>query len=409
MNINYKKVGLISLFFLVTVFAAYLLYTFFFKTPTPQTPGAQTETPSITGNGLPQSNIGNNSTEIPTGGQLPGQDSENPSNPTSPSNSTGTPNSLDNIIADQANFSSINQNGQIQFYNQVDNRFYTVDNQGKLVTLSNKQFFGVKQVTWSPNASRAILEYPDGNKIRYDFQTQSQVTLPKHWEDFAFSPAGEQIVAKSIGLDPDNRWLVVANDDGSKAKNIEPLGENADKVISSWSPNNQSIAFFIDGVDFNRKEVFFIGQNGENFKSTITEGRGFKPLWSPKGDELLYSVYSADNDYKPSLWVVGAQGDSIGANRRPLSLDTWADKCSFSQSSLYCAVPVSLERGAGMFPKSAQSTQDLLYRINTLTGQKEIIPVSTSATINNLSFSPDGNYLYYIEGGTNRLRKVKIK
>jgi hypothetical protein len=188
MNINYKKVGLISLFFLVAVFAAYLLYTFFFKTPTPQTPGAQTETPSITGNGLPQSNIGNNSTEIPTGGQLPGQDSENPSNPTSPSNSTGTPNSLDNIIADQANFSSINQNGQIQFYNQVDNRFYTVDNQGKLVTLSNKQFFGVKQVTWSPNASRAILEYPDGNKIRYDFQTQSQVTLPKHWEDFAFAP-----------------------------------------------------------------------------------------------------------------------------------------------------------------------------------------------------------------------------
>ncbi len=405
MAINYKKVSLVIIFLVVSLLIGYLLYITFFKKSTP--PHTSPETPTgQTGNGLPQANTGQGGTIIPDGGQLPNQPSGDTGNPTEINN--GDANILPSL-ADNALFSSLNQSGRPQFYNESDNRFYSIDNDGKLVTLSNQQFFNVKNVTWSPNGTKAILEYPDGNNIRYDFSRENQVTLPAHWEGFAFSPEGDKIVAKSMGLDPDNRWLVVANDDGSKARTIEPLGENGDKVIASWSPNNQSIAFFVDGVDFNRKEVFFIGQNGENFKSTITEGRGFQPLWAPHGDELVYSVYSADNDYKPNLWIVGAQGDSIGANRRPLNLNTWANKCSFSNSDLYCAVPTSLERGAGMFPSMAQNTQDFLYRINTSTGQRELIPTNTNSSINHPFLSADGTYLYYTEGVTNRLKKIKVR
>jgi sugar lactone lactonase YvrE len=408
MTIQYKKVALISIFCVVVVVVGYLLYIVFFREAVPTPQGQTPTTNDQSGNGLPQSNTGTSGGIIPSGdGQLPNQggttDNPNSQTPTQGGAIVG------DTIAEQAAFSDISQSGKVQFYNQSDNRFYTLDSQGKLVTMSDKQFFGVNAVTWSDTGDKAILEYPDGNKIRYDFSTKNQVTLPKHWEDFDFSPAGDKIVAKSIGLDPNNRWLVVANDDGSKAKNIEPLGENGDKVISSWSPNNQSVAFFVDGVDFNRKEVFFIGQNGENFKSTITEGRGFQPLWSPKGDELLYSVYSEDNDFKPSLWLVGGQGETIGANRRPLNLNTWANKCSYTQGDLYCAVPISLERGAGMFPATASTTQDVLYKINPSTGQKDLIPLTTSSSINNISFSPDGMYLYYTEGGTNKLRKVRVR
>lgn len=407
MTIQLKKISLIAIFCVVVVVIGYLLYTVFFREPAP---ASVTETPinTQTGDGLPQANTGTPGGVIPSGnGQLPNQGGSG-SIPV-PEGNEGSTAIIGDIIAEQAAFPDISQNGGVQFYNKTDNRFYTVDSQGDMVVLSDKQFFGVNNVIWSPTGDKAILEYPDGNKIRYNFNTKNQVTLPKHWEDFDFSPAGDKIVAKSIGLDPNNRWLVVANDDSSKALNIEPLGENGDKVISSWSPNNQSIAFFVDGVDFNRKEVFFIGQNGENFKSAITEGRGFQPLWSPKGDELLYSVYSADNDFKPSLWLVGAQGETIGANRRPLNLNTWANKCSYTQNELYCAVPLTLERGAGMFPATAANTQDLLYKINPTTGQKDLIPLSTSSSISNISFSPDGNYLYYLEGGTNKLRKVKIR
>ncbi|QQS60599.1 PD40 domain-containing protein [Candidatus Falkowbacteria bacterium] len=408
MTIQYKKISLIAIFCIVVVVVGYLLYVVFFRETIP-TPPSETPINNQTGNGLPLANTGTPGTVTPSGnGQLPGQGGTGVI-PNEIGGNEVVPATSGDTIADQASFPDISENGRVQFYNQTDNRFYTLDSQGKLVTLSDKQFFGVNNVTWSSSGNKAILEYPDGNKIRYDFATKNQITLPKHWEDFDFSPTDDKIVAKSIGLDPDNRWLVVANDDGSKAKNIESLGENGDKVISSWSPNNQSIAFFVDGIDFNRKEVFFIGQNGENFKSAVTEGRGFQPLWSPKGDELLYSVYSEDNDFKPSLWLVGAQGETIGSNRRPLNLNTWANKCSYTGNELYCAVPISLERGAGMFPIAAANTQDLLYRINPSTGQKDLIPLSNSSSINNISFSPDGTYLYYIEGGTNKLRRVKVR
>lgn len=402
MIITYKKAGLILLFLAITGFVAFLLFTLFFKSQSLPTPIPQQNV--NTGNGLPQSNPG---TFIPTDlteGQLPnggtGSDTGSGSDIASPKTDT---------ISEQASFATINASGLPQFYNTSDNRFYTVNPAGELITLSNQQFFGVDNVTWSPNGQRAIIEYPDGNNIRYDFSTESQVTLPQHWKNFSFSPSGTEVAAKSIGLDPGNRWLVVSNDDGSKARTIEPLGENGDKVISSWSPNNQSIAFYVDGIDFNRKEVYLIGQNGENFKSLTTEGRGFQPLWAPNGNELVYSVYSADNDFKPSLWVVEAQGDAIGSNRRPLNLNTWAEKCSFNNNDLYCAVPLALERGAGMFPAAAQNTQDLLYKINLSTGQRERINISTTSSISNISLSADGTYLYYIEGDTNRLKKVKIK
>ncbi len=167
---------------------------------------------------------------------------------------------------------------------------------------------------------------------------------------------------------------------------------------------------YVKGSDFNSKEVYFIGQNGENFKSITTEGRGFEPKWSPSGSELLYSVYSSDNDYKPTLWLTSAQGDTIGANRRLVGLNTWAEKCTYAGSTVFCAVPQSLERGAGLFPELSDNTPDLLYRIDPQTGIKSPISLGGgSYSMKNLNVSPDGSYLYFTDTSTNRLRRVRLK
>lgn len=403
-SINYKKLIVIIIFALIVAVAGYFIFTIFFKATVPPLPG--TETPTGTGNGFPQAGNGSLTPSGNTEGELPTPGTVTPGSETPGSSGSNTGAATE--ISDQTAYATLNSSGQLQFFNSADSRFYTVDSQGKLIALSDQRFPGVSNVIWSPTQSKAILEYPDGSNIRYDFNTKDQVTLPKHWEGFDFSPDGGKIVAKSIGLDPNNRWLVVSNDDGSQARTLEPLGENADSVIASWSPNNQTVAMYTEGVDFNRKEIFFVGQNGENFKSTITEGRGFDPLWAPKGDQLLYSVYSAENDYKPTLWLVGAQGNSIGDNRRPLNLNTWADKCSFTSSALYCAVPTTLDRGAGMISSSAVTSTDLLYRINPATGTKELVSTGESYSMRNLSVSPDGNYIYFTDAN-NTLRKVKIR
>ncbi|NTU99327.1 hypothetical protein HGA64_04995, partial [Candidatus Falkowbacteria bacterium] len=265
--------------------------------------------------------------------------------------------------------------------------------------------------TWSPNKNKAVLEYPDGANIIYDFDKQKQITLPSHWKDFSFSPSGDQIVFKSMGQDVDNRWLATVNEDGSQIKGVESLGNKDATVYSEWSPNNQIVAMFTEGKDFNRQEVYFVGLNGENFKSTVVEGRGFEPKWSPQGSQLMYSVYSADTDMKPNLWVVDAQGDSIGNNRRNLNVNTWADKCNFSNgNTAYCAVPRSLDEGAGLFPELKDNTVDDLYQIDVTTGNKKRVAVPQGDyTINNIMISQDQKYLYFTDKGTNQIHKINLK
>lgn len=404
-NINYKKIGLIFVFLIVSGAIGYFIFALFFQQKDVIQTGQEVDSTEI-GTGLPEAGTGTQTPIDNTTGQLP--NTQTPNRPSStPDEEIIEDNTTDLEVS--ATSPKISSSGQLQYYNESDGKFYQLSANGEAIALSDKQFFNVEKVVWAPTGSKAILEFPDGSKIRYNFNTKEQVTLPKHWQDFDFSPTGDKIVAKSMGIDASNRWLITANDDGSKARRVEELGDNGDKVISSWSPNNQSVALFVDGVDFNNKEVYFVGQNKENFKSMIVAGRGFEPQWSPKGDELLYSVYSSDNDYKPMLWLAGAQGDTIGANRRPIGLNTWASKCSFASSMIYCAVPTSLERGAGLFPQTADSTPDNLFRINPKTGIKEQINLGSNAyTMKNLSVSPDGQYLYFTDASTGTLRKIKL-
>ena len=269
----------------------------------------------------------------------------------------------------------------------------------------------MEKIVWSPNKDKAILEYPDGANIVYNFTANKQITLPTHWKDFKFSANGQQIVMKSMGLDPDNRWLAIANSDGSKARRIEALGEKDATVYPSWSPNNQTIAMYTEGIDFNRQEVFFVGLNKENFKSLVIEGRGFQPKWSPKGDRLLYSVYSSDNNMKPKLWISNAQGENIGAGRKSLSVETWANKCVFADdANVYCAVPKKLEEGSGLFPEMALNTSDNLYKINTKTGLKKLVAIPNGDyNISNPIISDNGQYLYFTDEATGRLNKIQLK
>ena len=167
---------------------------------------------------------------------------------------------------------------------------------------------------------------------------------------------------------------------------------------------------YTKGLSFDRQEVFFVGLNKENFKSTIVEGRGFEPKWAPEGDRLLYSVYSSANDLKPTLWIVNAQGENIGTGRKSLGLDTWADKCTFSgEQDLYCAVPQNLEAGAGLFPELAAGSVDRLYKIDTVTGLKSLIAIPEgSHNISNLIISENEDSLFFTDKNTGAIYKINL-
>jgi WD40 repeat protein len=409
---KYKKIIFLLAFAIIVLILGYSLYALFFKSPAEIINNNQEISTTTKTGGLPIAETGAPEKYKPQSqnGLIPDSTTNNRQEEGPGDVARGGKTQTSELTADAV--AGITSSGfSAQYYNKTDEKFYKLDDDGKITALSDKVFHSVEKITWSPDKNKAILEYPDGANIIYDFSTNKQITLPAHWKDFSFSPDGKNIVLKSMGTDPDNRWLAIINEDGTKAKKIESLGEKDSTIYPSWSPNNQTVAMYTEGIDFDRQEVFFIGLNGENFKSMVVEGRNLKHKWSPGGDKLLYSVYSAKNDMKPMLWLDNAKGDYIGSGRKNLNIETWADKCVFADNiNIYCAVPNNLEEGAGLFPELAENTSDKLYLINSQTGLKKLIAVpDENHNIANPNISKDGRYLYFTDKNTEKLYKINLK
>lgn len=418
MNIfsRYKKFFLVLSFLAFVVLIGYLLWRLFFQpAPVPSPAG-----PAITGTtgGLPDVGLGSGNFQdgsgpsvLPGGTVTPGQGAPGAKQNQPDEKAIGGLTKTVALTENSVIKPTLSADGRVQYYDERDGRFYRVDSEGKITPLSDKIFHQVTDVTWAPSKDKAIIEYPDGGKIMYDFTNKKQYTLPSYWQDFSFSPSSEQIIAKSLALDPENRWLVVSGADGTNAKNLEPIGTQDKTVYPAWSPNGQIVAMYTQGVDFDRQEAFFVGLNRENFKSTIVEGRGLESKWSSSGDRLLYSVYNSSDNFNPRLWIVDATADSIGQHRRSLDISTWANKCTFaSNSEVYCAVPESLQRGAGLFPELADRTKDDLYKIDLTTGAKQLIAVPDNTyNISQIIVPKNQDFLYFTDKTSGQLYKVNLK
>lgn len=405
-----KKILIFIGLILVTVGIGYAMYSLFFKGPEVVVELPPTDEEVLPpGVGLPSADIGVPTTIVTPIGELP--EIELP--PGVSAVADGGVTLVTPVVPVRTVGASVSSGGNLNFYNSTDQRFYRLGDDGTMNLLSSKEFFNVDEATFDPAGEKAVVEYPDGSNILYDFTSDTQVTLPRHWEDFGFNPTGDELLSKSIGLDPSNRFLVISNPDGSSAVPVQELGENADKVEASWSPNNQIVGIAATGNDVggDGTEIFFVGKNQENFKSLKVQGLGFESQWTPKGDRLLYSTTSALNDYKPSIWLVDAQGANIGRNRKPLNINTWVDKCTFSDdNTVYCAVPTELPRGAGLQPRIADTIDDELWRIDLSTGLRTKIAIPEgSHTIDTLMITPDEDKLFFVDKGTGIINQIELK
>lgn len=401
-----KKAALAIIMLLVVIAVGVALYFLFFREVVgpagPSGGGPSVEVPG--GGGLEPSGPGVVEPTVPSGGGPEVQAPQEVANggvtivrPVSPAPTTGA---------------TVGRGGQVSYYDRNDGRFYRMTSDGTVKKLSDKQFFNVSNAEFSDSGNVALVEYPDGSNITYNFVTDQQTTLPSHWEDFAFTSGSETLVAKSISLNEASNYLVMANADGSGARPVRELGAGAAATIVDPSPSSQVIALYPTnkGQGLGSQEVYFLGQHGENFKSMIVEGLDFRPKWTPDGERLLYSVAGQTSDYEPLLWIVDAAGDDIGRNRRILNVNTWADKCTFADNStVYCAVPNSLPRGAGLQPNIADTTPDNIMKIDVDTGLQTLVAVPEGTyTVDRLMISPDGRNLYFTDRNTGILSNVKL-
>ena len=401
---KYKTIFAAIGFILIVFILGYLLYALFFK-PSSAPVIIEQPTATSTQGGLPVAQPGTGQTTS-SGQPIDGlpEGTKEPSGQSSAVALGGLTQTAE-LNQSPSLAATLSTNGDdLQYYNKQDGKFYRLTKDGQASLLSDTAFHEVQKITWSPDKNKAILEYPDQAKIIYDFKNKQQISLPGHWKDFNFSPDGSKIVLKSMATSEDNRWLAIINNDGTSAQRVAALGDKDATVYPSWSPNNQTVAMYTEGVNYDQQKVYFVGLNQENFKALTIEGRGFEPKWSPKGDNLLYSVYSSTSDLKPELWIASAQGENIGVGRDKLDIQTWANKCVFSSATeIYCAVPESLEEGAGLFSDLAKNTKDNLYKIDTKTGLKKLIAIPDGDfTMSDLIVSDNGYYLYFIDTKTEK-------
>lgn len=410
---NTKKILIVVAFTLVVLGLGFALYWVFFRSASITPPGG---TNSIPGNlpniatGTPQvTNTNTNTT--PT---LPWQKFD----ATKVSKVANGGLTEVTKVTDAPVVGLSKSNSGINFYDQAKQQFFKINANGQLELLSDKLFFGVSGVTWANSGEKAILEYPDGVNVLYNFKEKKQVTLPQEMSEFSFSKQGDAISAKWFSdasqNDPENNWIISAKDDGSGLALVEKLGDKSYSTQIGFSPDNQIAALHSKSIDNFRQMVYPIGLNGENIQAFEVAGSGFVSKWSPSGNSLVYSVYNGQTEYMPNLWVTSGRTGDMGSLKVSLNLNTWPDKCTYTdENTMYCAVPQGLPRGAGIYPEISYDYPDNFYRVDLNSGVKTLIasPVGSEGAYSgyNLSLSADGSTLYFTDRNSGALQSIKLK
>ena len=106
-----------------------------------------------------------------------------------------------------------------------------------------------------------------------------------------------------------------------------------------------------------------------------------------------------------------AIGESIGNNKRHITVQTWAHKCTFSNNTtVYCAVPKELITGAGLLPSYGDAGEDHIYKLDLITGTKEKIAEPPERhTISSIIVSQDESLLYFTDKNSGQMYKIDLK
>lgn len=391
---KWKRVILAIIILLIALAAAWGIYWLFFK-PLAQPPFVEPVAPTNTGQ-LPP---------IGPAGLLPVTPTTTPRLPIIPNDGVGPYLATASPVADSVKGASLSSDGSgLQYYDAGRKQFVKMGADGKIIPLSSNKFYGISQITWSARGDKAILQYPDGKNILFDFNKQQQSTLPSQMRDFSFDTNGQKLSALYVGASPEEQWLVTSDPDGNNIQLLEPIAGAIDKFQVSWSPSGQAVALFHETVDGERQQVIPVGREGENFKSFIAPGRGFVGQWSGAGEKLLYSVYNTQSLDRPQLYLTDGRLNSFGSSGQALGLMTSADRCNFSGATVFCSAYDNPPALISHYPELGYGQPQSVWRIDLNTGTRVRLGALPGGMDGQRVFtSADGQNVYIEDAVTGRL------
>lgn len=215
-----------------------------------------------------------------------------------------------------------------------------------------------------------------------------------------FSPDGKKIAYQK------NNGLLTSDLDGKNQRTlIREL--NLRDIIMKW-PDANTIALVSKPSGIAPGSVWFFDIRNLSMSKVIDNLFGLEALFSSDSNSFVYS-YTNQNGQDLKLAIYDAKGNSKIIN----NVSTLVDKCAFAkdQINIYCAVPKSWSNFAVLpddYYKNTSTTNDNIWKINTITGEKMLI-YEKVGNISNLVVNEDESNIFFISKENQFLYKLDVK
>ncbi len=298
----------------------------------------------------------------------------------------------------------------VRFLEKQTGHVSEIGSQGENIeVVSNTTIPRTFEIIWSPDASKSIIRYLEGEiarKISAEFVASSTKAsvLPANIVSAAYSPDSKRIAY--IVPSGDGGRTIAADPDNSKQNEINVLPFGGFKIL--WPEKN---SVYYQSRPSRLAPGFLFRQNVQSgvLEKTLGDLNGLEALFSADGTKIIYSV-SEEIGEAPSLYVYDLKTKE-GSSLQTKGL---TEKCAFAKAKsdvVYCAVDSS--PGTGVYPdewlQGTARTRDSLWEINFKTGSKKSLNAERTFDVSQIEISQDDGFLYFLNRADESLWSLKIR
>lgn len=304
-----------------------------------------------------------------------------------------------------------------------DSIIYYSKNSGKIYEVafdgSNKNAFstqevpGISNVSWSPDKTRVITSFVNGNNITFFYynHTENKGTPIKPNVDNIAWQNNNKILYKYYDPKTKERTLNFSDPNGSNWQKISDIEFRNINILSI--PKTSLVSYWNAPDAFSETKLESIPLLGGEKKTLFSGKFGADYLWNNGGTSLLVSHSDSNGGKKMQLAIINDRGGEY----KNLDLPTLVSKCTWSKDDItaFCALPSNIPDNS-ILPNDYNShrffTADTFWKINTQTGEKERIvnldKIPQEYDSQNLFLNPDESSLFFVNRVDGKLYRIQL-
>lgn len=338
-----------------------------------------------------------------------------PSMPAAPPQSAGFTTPNQEIVAGK--LTTISENRVVSAHFGGDDTILFYDFSGQLWRFKNGDLkptlidqTAVKnpaEIIWGTSGKNIVKSGLNQSDIGYlfsDFNKKILTNLRANIKSAVFSPDGTKIAYYlSNGLNTNALYL--SNSDGKNQKSL--IGALKLRDLNLLWPKNNIISLTSKPSGLLTGNLWILNTTNLGLTKLIDGLFGLETLWSPDGNNFIYS-YTDQTGQSPKLAIYNK-----GGLKNINNISTLIDKCTWAKDSIniYCAVPEAWPDSTILpddYYKNIFLTIDDLWKINTLTGEKNLV-LGDVGNVLNLDINSSNDSLILISKNSRFLYQLNLK